>query len=342
MFLLIVPGMLLGAGDQQAPRNFLAEISAARVAWTTSSARIHELLATIRQHANVVLALTGQIEKQNRVVANLRFEMKQALEDMRNGEFCTGCGKTRRQIEAEGDHFPHPGQSIRPATPEELAKCRRDYEAKIAQAQDRLNQLEQQKKDETQRASDAYFKFQQLDDVYHQQQLDEKDARLAEWSADFGRFKQQIDELRRKVVAEQTLRDHAASPDERAACQTRLDVHQQLLASTSERIRAATARSQQDEREFFAAANADMDRLGSAASEIHQIFGIPDGWYIDKLVRSSSPLAYTVYLVPGVDYSGQTDAAMSSAQDLLGGPGAPAAGKSAPDTRSASELLEGK
>jgi predicted Fe-S protein YdhL (DUF1289 family) len=68
-------------------------------------------------------------------------ESKEAkLEEYRQGLFCSGCGKTRSEILAKGESFPHPGQHVISATPEQIAAKERELNAEI----DREKAREQQ------------------------------------------------------------------------------------------------------------------------------------------------------------------------------------------------------
>lgn len=71
--------------------------------------------------------LTEQLARWGAELPELRRRQEGLLEEFRNGLFCSGCGKTRSQILAKGETFPHPGQSILRPTPQQL----RDKEAEL-------------------------------------------------------------------------------------------------------------------------------------------------------------------------------------------------------------------
>lgn len=56
------------------------------------------------------------------------------LDEYRQGLFCSGCGKTKSEILAVGDTFPHPGQSVIRATQAQIAAKEREMQAPIDRA----------------------------------------------------------------------------------------------------------------------------------------------------------------------------------------------------------------
>lgn len=69
-------------------------------------------------------------------------ERESTLKEYREGAFCSGCGKTRSEILAKGEHFPHAGQHEVPATEAQL----RQKDAELSKPiQDLQSQLARQK-----------------------------------------------------------------------------------------------------------------------------------------------------------------------------------------------------
>ena len=60
-------------------------------------------------------------------------EKAEIMEEYRNGLFCSGCNKTKAQILAEGDQFPHPGQHIIQPTQDQIDAKERELQAPIDQ-----------------------------------------------------------------------------------------------------------------------------------------------------------------------------------------------------------------
>ncbi len=79
--------------------------------------------------------LRQELRKLADEIARLTSERDRLLEEYRSGLFCSGCGKTKSQILAQGDTFPHPGQSIVRPTPEQIARKERELQAPIDRAQ---------------------------------------------------------------------------------------------------------------------------------------------------------------------------------------------------------------
>lgn len=56
-----------------------------------------------------------------RKLAGATADKERKLEEYRQGQFCSGCGLTRSEIQAKGERFPHAGQSVIRATPAQIA-----------------------------------------------------------------------------------------------------------------------------------------------------------------------------------------------------------------------------
>jgi predicted nucleic acid-binding Zn-ribbon protein len=336
---LLAASVVQGATTGKAAINYSSQISQARSGWSSTSAQIAEVLERLRQGADRFRELERQINQQNDAIRDLEFKKQRALDELRRGEFCTGCGQTRSQIESSGQRFPHEGQTVRPATPEELEKCRKDFDSRLAQLRKRLAELEAQKREVSDRLSEAYFQFMKLRPLYHQQLLDERNLRLAQWQQESRDWENRIKLLRDESERVERAANQSEDAIEREVLQTRLASLARQLAREVDAARAAMARATQDERSFFTTANRDIDRLGNLAVRIQAVFGIPDGWYIDKVIRGTQPMGYTVYAVAGIDRAAD---ALKASQSLLEGPvgsGKKESGKARPSAR---ELLEGK
>ena len=62
---------------------------------------------------------------------SLEAEKDAKLEEYRQGLFCSGCNRTKSEILARGEQFPHPGQHIVRPTPEQIAAKERELQAPI-------------------------------------------------------------------------------------------------------------------------------------------------------------------------------------------------------------------
>jgi hypothetical protein len=82
--------------------------------------------------------LSDEVTKLDKIIRELAVklktlqeEMAAKLEEYRLGLFCSGCGRTKSEILATGDTFPHPGQTIIRPTPEQIAAKERELQAPI-------------------------------------------------------------------------------------------------------------------------------------------------------------------------------------------------------------------
>ncbi|HVZ64892.1 MAG TPA: hypothetical protein VG936_10000 [Lacunisphaera sp.] len=73
--------------------------------------------------------------------AGLIREKAQALAEMAAGEFCSGCGRTRSEILRTGSVFPHPGQSVIKATPEQMARKAAEFDARIRTLDEQIDRI---------------------------------------------------------------------------------------------------------------------------------------------------------------------------------------------------------
>ncbi|MBC3880964.1 hypothetical protein H8K35_01395 [Undibacterium sp. LX40W] len=65
--------------------------------------------------------LRAEIAEQQRKRQELEAFKAAEMEDYRNGLFCSGCNRTKRDILSKGETFPHSGQKIIAPTPEQIA-----------------------------------------------------------------------------------------------------------------------------------------------------------------------------------------------------------------------------
>ncbi len=96
------------------------------------------LITLIRAYGSIAEQI-GKLQDQEKDLAQKLTDAlrnKEAkLEEYRQGLFCSGCGKTKSEILARNEQFPHSGQEIIKATPEQIAAKERELQAEI----DRLN-----------------------------------------------------------------------------------------------------------------------------------------------------------------------------------------------------------
>lgn len=323
--------------------DYPAEISKARAQWADTSEKIQAALLRMRDQAQAYLDLIKPIEGTKNRLLDLEYKKKRELDEYRRGEFCTGCGQTRSEIEAKGEHFPHPGQSIRPATPEELEQCRKKWDALIAQARKELDELQERQKRASSEAGNAFHEFETLWPVYHNQILTERGWRITAWRDESGGYEQRLRTLSRQIADATTAQAQAGKPEQRQATQERIDVLRHLQATLGDAGRAAFARSSQDEEAFVVSVQSDLDHLGLIARDIPYMPAIQQGWFMEQNIRGCPPFAYQVFGINGLPSARSTQ---DAARSLLEGPGVakPSGHTPAypPSSPSARQLLEGK
>lgn len=85
-----------------------------------------------------VAKLDSEARELESKLRDLREEMETKLAEFRSGLFCSGCNKTKSEILARGEQFPHPGQEIIRPTPEQIERKERELQAPIDQADSAL------------------------------------------------------------------------------------------------------------------------------------------------------------------------------------------------------------
>ena len=71
----------------------------------------------------------------------LKTEYKRKRGEYERGRFCSGCSRTESEIRRTGSQFPHPGESIVPATQAQLDALDREYKGKIDSQEKRVDDL---------------------------------------------------------------------------------------------------------------------------------------------------------------------------------------------------------
>jgi predicted Fe-S protein YdhL (DUF1289 family) len=92
------------------------------------------LLSLVRAYGSVADQIGKLTAKEKDLAARLAAAIRDKeakLDEYRQGLFCSGCGKTRSEILSRGEQFPHPGQHIIQATPEQIAAKERELQGII-------------------------------------------------------------------------------------------------------------------------------------------------------------------------------------------------------------------
>jgi prefoldin subunit 5 len=125
-------------GNRPAPsygRGMAASVVSSFDGFTNAVSRLHAKLKSLNEREKKVLA----------ELALLKAQYAEKMEEYRQGLFCSGCGKTRSEILARGETFPHSGQSIVRPTPAEIAAKERMLQAPIDRLEKELKEIREAK-----------------------------------------------------------------------------------------------------------------------------------------------------------------------------------------------------
>jgi len=117
-----------------APTAAGASASYARSSAESTVRALDSLTQALAERADEIEKLDREALVLESKLDRLTREKAEIMEEYRNGLFCSGCNKTKAQILAEGDQFPHPGQHIIQPTLEQIAAKERELQSPIDQA----------------------------------------------------------------------------------------------------------------------------------------------------------------------------------------------------------------
>lgn len=323
------------------PVQLTQEISNARAAWTRDSREIAKLLETLKSKSGELTRREKEIAELRNELANLQNEKTTALEDMRAGAFCTGCGETRTALLSRGEPFPHPGQASRPATPEELLAAAKKYDEKIAKLRAKLNDLESRQKKGESDVGDTMHRLRVLMHTYHASILKEQELRQLDWAFEKERIENALEQLHASVKSANDAVASAKDSDTLDAAQLQQRILLGQLNDSLQRGTSAEARARQQAQSYVNAARTDMDRLAALAEGLPQKFGIPGGWFLSSTLKTPPrSVDYTVLSLRRFDTDGR---GADSAKALLGDAvSRPKSRRHNSKPKSVKDLLEGK
>ena len=332
-------GRTVAAADATPPpaRPTLGKrITEARNLWQADAAKIRDLLAKLKTLVQTLTGLESKISRLRADIRKLEGEREAALDEMRQGLFCSGCMKTRAQIVASGDTFPHQGQRSIPASPEQIKQCEDTYDGRLDPLR---QQLKTAQNDERQRLSDLQAAHHALNvqiPAYHRDIAQEQDLRQSDWGGEKDVLEDNFDDLESPIAdAESAVRDGPA--EERELRQANVRILQKQLADAVRGAEGVRLRAQQQADAFVRAATASLKSLGELASPLPHKFGLPGGWFLNKLI-SIPPRAVACQLVGIRKVAGA--AAGETANDLRDAP--TTSKNTAPPRPSMKDFLEGK
>lgn len=324
------------------PPNYTAEIAAARTGWVSESTAIRELLAKMRESTTTLQNLEDRLRRNREELSKLTAEKEAALKEMRAGMFCSGCGKTRSQILAQNDRFPHPGQRSIPPTPKQIQALEASYDGRIAALKKQRAPLDASDRKHRSQVSDLYHRFNTRKPVYHRHISREQELRRLDWGHEKLAVENQLRALRQNVFdAEQAIKK-ATTPEAKKnvpALETNLRILERQFADSRARGEAAEARTRQQADGFVQAALKNLELTAAAAKPVPNKFGLPGGWYLSKVILNPpTGVACAIAPLRRFELPGRSDPVRGRLESV---PARRPAGAS--DTpKSMRELLEGK
>jgi hypothetical protein len=136
---LLSPNVLNRPSQGASPRSTAGSVApsemsrarAARSMGASTAAALNSLLAALRARDSTVHQLQEEIRNLQKKIADAERNKAAKLQEFRDGQFCSGCNQTRSEILAKGEQFPHPGQSVVRATPQQIAQKEAQLNAEI-------------------------------------------------------------------------------------------------------------------------------------------------------------------------------------------------------------------
>jgi septal ring factor EnvC (AmiA/AmiB activator) len=298
-----------------APFNYPAAIAEARRVWAEDARVLTELLRKLAEAARKAGRTEDNLNEARRGVAKLKRELEQALEEVRAGLFCDGCGRTRSDLLAHGDPFPHPNQHPRPARPEDYERVEKDFANRMDLQQQVIARLEPELADARLALNDAHYRFLVRLPMYHRHLADEQVHRLGKWLDEKTTAETEIKALEQALATKVEKMKALTDPDQARIAAAELDQLRRQLAERLLNARAAEDRARQEERFFRRDELASVNALTHLAEPIPNRFGI-DGWFISKtILNTPTPIGYTVNAIS----SGGPAPTTSELQELLNG-----------------------
>ena len=323
--------------------NHASVIFRARTAWSADGKELAEVLVQLRAAVTKATALEKDLASDRQALARLLAEKAQALADLRSGAFCTGCQRTRSDILAHGESFPHSGQRSRPATPAELESAERSFDARIDAFRRKIARMEPDFKSAESASFDLHHRFQVLVPQYHAHLADEQIARVAKWLDEKAAAESELKAVHEAIATKAKEAGKTDDPAQAEAADKRLEALNRQLTQRITAGKSAGERARQEERSFRRDAQSSIDSLAGLAAGVPARSGVDGAHMASQLRNPPRPIGYSV---PAI-YVGGDGATVNELQRLLNGqsktsptpdtPKSPASGE-----KSVSDLLNGK
>ena len=195
--------MLLGGGPGAVPQTIGEKAQAASDALAASSdaelseARSHYLRYQTQSKNERDAQVRAMISRRRQ--SDLALQRDRALDEMRRGEFCSGCGQTRSEILAKGEQFPHPGQHIIVASPQQLEAKKREFDEKINKEKAEEYHALQDAQAAVQAKTDAAQQVINSYPLWRQALLSEDVGRAKAWDEAVSSYKEEFDSYQKKL-----------------------------------------------------------------------------------------------------------------------------------------------
>lgn len=271
------------------------EIVAARSEWRERSSVIRGLVEKLKDLARSLTELEDRSAKVAAEISKLVAEKETTLAELRQGMFCSGCGRTRADILAKGERFPHEGRTSTPATPEQIKAAEDGFDRRIAPLKKEGTKLAADEAAQRAEIFDLVFKFNSAWPVYHGWIAREQKLRMAEWEIEKSALEKQLEALRSAhTAAEQALRVAAGKQaedlrrleplrrstqakwaeamarmqDSRTAAERRLKVMDEAVLAADQAVKAAEEKKDTDLSRLVTNLRMARATLAAARSEV--------------------------------------------------------------------------
>lgn len=213
----------------------------------------------------------SKIGECNRLSDNLgvaRRDKWAKLDEYRQGLFCSGCGQTKSEILAKGEQFPHSGQHVIAATPQQIAAKELELDRQIDAITKQLDTANQNYRTADEEASEAIdqlafgMQLWRLAIGFEQRLIDQE---VQDICMPAQRDYRQADEQVRKIKASLPTN---ASPDQFARVEADLKLWSDLLMASATRGRGAVANGRSRRDAAVAAARRGRDGLTSTGNSV--------------------------------------------------------------------------
>jgi len=254
------------------------------------------LASTVNQALGEKARLSELLRKLQAELATLQNDKERLLGEYRSGLFCSGCGKTRSQILAKGESFPHPGQKIVQPTEKEIREKERSLQAPIEALLGRVNNTQKALLDETQRSSEG------IDQLLHGLRLWQTAATFWTLASEHGLHRRE--EQLRVQLAEVTdvlaRTRHAMSlPGAKPALATEAEVLERQLRQRQQALGDFGNKARQTSADLQRRRTSQSQRIAEALARPHLVPAISAPSDYRAVTRLESPLMLGAFFQMG-------------------------------------------